>query len=81
MAKLFKLLGIPYLVGKIKFKLLFQGPLAKWQKFWLEFFYCFFSWWFFYGFYHGIHHHFSPPLGGNIFGARFPGIMASRKSK
>ncbi len=26
----FKLLGIPYLVGKIKFKLLFQGPLAKW---------------------------------------------------
>ena len=25
----FKLLGIPYLVGKIKFKLLFQGPLAK----------------------------------------------------
>ena len=26
MAKLF---GITYLVGKIKFKLLFQGPLAK----------------------------------------------------
>ena len=25
----FKLLGITYLVGKIKFKLLFQGPLAK----------------------------------------------------
>ena len=25
----FKLLGIPYLVGKIKFKLFFQGPLAK----------------------------------------------------
>ena len=24
-----KLLGIPYLVGKVKFKLLFQGPLAK----------------------------------------------------
>ncbi len=28
MAKLF---GITYLVGKIKFKLLFQGPLAKWE--------------------------------------------------
>ncbi len=28
----FKLLGITYLVGKIKFKLLFQGPLAKWEK-------------------------------------------------
>ena len=27
----FKLLGIPYLVGKMKFKLLFQGPLAKWD--------------------------------------------------
>ena len=26
----FELLGIPYLVGKIKFKLFFQGPLAKW---------------------------------------------------
>ena len=26
----FKLFGITYLVGKIKFKLLFQGPLAKW---------------------------------------------------
>ena len=25
----FKLLGIPYFVGKIKFKLFFQGPLAK----------------------------------------------------
>ena len=25
----FKLFGIPYFVGKIKFKLLFQGPLAK----------------------------------------------------
>ena len=25
----FKLLGIIYLVGKIKFKLFFQGPLAK----------------------------------------------------
>ena len=25
----FELLGIPYLVGKIKFKLFFQGPLAK----------------------------------------------------
>ena len=25
----FKLFGITYLVGKIKFKLLFQGPLAK----------------------------------------------------
>ena len=24
-----KLLGITYLVGKIKFKFLFQGPLAK----------------------------------------------------
>ena len=29
----FKLLGIPYLVGKIKFKLFFQGPLAKWVYF------------------------------------------------
>ena len=29
MAKLFQLFGITYLVGKIKFKLLFQGPLAK----------------------------------------------------
>ena len=27
--KPFELLGIPYLVGKIKFKLFFQGPLAK----------------------------------------------------
>ena len=26
----FKLLGITYLIGKIKFKLFFQGPLAKW---------------------------------------------------
>ena len=26
----FKLFGITYLVGKIKFKLFFQGPLAKW---------------------------------------------------
>ena len=25
----FKLFGITYLVGKIKFKLLFQGPLAE----------------------------------------------------
>ena len=25
----FKLFGITYLVGKIKFKLFFQGPLAK----------------------------------------------------
>ena len=25
----FKLLGIPYLVGKITFELLFQGPLAE----------------------------------------------------
>ena len=25
----FKLFGITYLVGKMKFKLLFQGPLAK----------------------------------------------------
>ena len=25
----FKLLGITYLIGKIKFKLFFQGPLAK----------------------------------------------------
>ena len=34
MAKLlnFKLFGITYLVGNIKFKLLFQGPLAKWEK-------------------------------------------------
>ena len=30
MAKRLKLFGITYLVGKIKFKLLFQGPLAKW---------------------------------------------------
>ena len=29
MAKLF---GITYLVGKIKFKLFFQGPLAKWEN-------------------------------------------------
>ncbi len=28
----FKLFGITYLVGKIKFKLFFQGPLAKWVK-------------------------------------------------
>ena len=27
----FKLFGITYLVGKVKFKLLFQGPLAKWE--------------------------------------------------
>ena len=27
--KPFELLGIPYSVGKIKFKLFFQGPLAK----------------------------------------------------
>ena len=27
--KPFELLGIPYLVGKIKFELFFQGPLAK----------------------------------------------------
>ena len=27
----FKLFGITYLFGKIKFKLLFQGPLAKWE--------------------------------------------------
>ena len=33
----FKLLGIPYLVGKIKFKLLFQGPLAKWVRFLVSF--------------------------------------------
>ena len=26
----FKLFGITYLVGKIKFQLLFQGPLAEW---------------------------------------------------
>ena len=26
-----KLFGIPYLVGKIKFKLFFQGPLGKWD--------------------------------------------------
>ena len=26
----FKLFGITYFIGKIKFKLLFQGPLAKW---------------------------------------------------
>ncbi len=26
----FKLFGITYLVGKIKFKLFFQGPLAEW---------------------------------------------------
>ena len=30
MANLLNFLGMPYLVGKIKFKLLFQGPLAKW---------------------------------------------------
>ena len=30
MAKLFQLFGITYLMEKIKFKLLFQGPLAKW---------------------------------------------------
>ena len=29
MAKLFQLFGITYLMEKIKFKLLFQGPLAK----------------------------------------------------
>ena len=29
MANLLNFSGIPYLVGKIKFKLLFQGPLAK----------------------------------------------------
>ena len=29
MAKLFQLFGITYLVGKIEFKRLFQGPLAK----------------------------------------------------
>ena len=29
MAKRLKLFGITYLVGKIKFKLFFQGPLAK----------------------------------------------------
>ena len=29
MAKLYFFGGITYLVGKIKFKLLFQGPLAK----------------------------------------------------
>ena len=28
----FKLFGITCLVGKIKFELLFQGPLAKWGK-------------------------------------------------
>ena len=33
MAKLF---GITYLVGKIKFKLLFQGPLAKWSLYQLR---------------------------------------------
>ena len=27
-----KVFGITYLVRKIKFKLLFQGPLAKWEK-------------------------------------------------
>ena len=27
----FKLFGITYLVGKIKFKLFFQGPLAEWE--------------------------------------------------
>ena len=32
MANLLKLLGIPYLVGKIKFKLFFSGPLAKWDN-------------------------------------------------
>ena len=31
----FKLFGITYLVGKIKFKLLFQGPLAKWGDYYL----------------------------------------------
>ena len=31
MANRLKLFGITYLVGKIKFKLLFQGPLAKWD--------------------------------------------------
>ena len=30
----FKLFGITYLVGKIKFKLFFQGPLAKWVHDW-----------------------------------------------
>ena len=30
MAKRLKIFGITYLVDKIKFKLLFQGPLAKW---------------------------------------------------
>ena len=28
----FKFFGITYLVGKIKFKLLFPCPLAKWEK-------------------------------------------------
>ncbi len=28
----FKLFGITYLVGKVKFKLFFQGPLAEWVK-------------------------------------------------
>ena len=28
----FKLFGITYLVGKIKFKLFFQGPLAEWAN-------------------------------------------------
>ena len=31
-ANLLNFWGITYLVGKIKFKLLFQGPLAKWGK-------------------------------------------------
>ena len=30
----FQFLGITYLVGKIKFKLLFQGPWAKWVNWW-----------------------------------------------
>ena len=37
MAKRLKLFGITYFVGKIKFKLLFQGPLAKWDKVSLDF--------------------------------------------
>ena len=32
----FKLFGMTYFVGKTKFQLLFQGPLAKWE--WLGFF-------------------------------------------
>ncbi len=39
----FKLFGITYLVGKIKFELFFQGPLAEWGKrlhSWLFFFHC-----------------------------------------